>query len=99
ESRVGANPIVPWRRRYDDRSHTTLRDAVLQVLRTFGRVPLFFYILHIYLAHFASGMVGLMLGRGLQMFVVPLYKMPAPAEHQANHPRSKMRQVDVQDVE
>lgn len=55
----------------------TLRDAVLQVLRTFGRVPLFFYVLHIYVAHFASGLVGLMLGRGQQMFVVPLYEMPA----------------------
>jgi uncharacterized membrane protein len=77
ESRVGPRPDAPRRRRHDHRSHVSLLDAVLQVLRNFGRVPLFFYILHIYLAHFASGLVGLMLGRGLQMFVVPLYKMPA----------------------
>jgi uncharacterized membrane protein len=77
ESRVGPRPDAPRRRRHDHRSRVSLLDAVLQVLRNFGRVPLFFYILHIYLAHFASGMVGLMLGRGLQMFVVPLYKMPA----------------------
>jgi len=34
------------------------RSKVSEVLQTFGRVPLFFYVLHIALAHLAAGIVG-----------------------------------------
>ena len=40
------------------------RGKVGEVLRTFGRVPLFFYVLHIALAHLAAGIVGYAMGFG-----------------------------------
>jgi hypothetical protein len=33
-------------------------------LQTFGRVPLFFYVLHIALAHLAAGLVAMYMGYG-----------------------------------
>ncbi len=35
------------------------RGKFSEVLRTFGRVPLFFYVLHIALAHLAAGIIAL----------------------------------------
>jgi uncharacterized membrane protein len=40
------------------------RGRLVGVLNTFGRVPLFFYVLHIVLAHLAAGLVALATGRG-----------------------------------
>ena len=41
-----------------------VRGWFADVLQTFGRVPLFFYVLHIALAHLAAGLVALWLGYG-----------------------------------
>jgi uncharacterized membrane protein len=38
------------------------RGPTAEVLRTFGRVPLFFYVLHIALAHLAAGILGYAMG-------------------------------------
>lgn len=40
------------------------RGKLSHVLRTFGRVPLFFYVLHIVWAHLAAGLVGMAAGFG-----------------------------------
>lgn len=40
------------------------RGALVDVLNTFGRVPMFFYLLHIYLVHSFAGLVALTLGYG-----------------------------------
>ena len=40
------------------------RGRVAAVLETFGRVPLFFYVLHIALAHLLAGMTALKMGYG-----------------------------------
>jgi uncharacterized membrane protein len=40
------------------------RGRIASVLETFGSVPLFFYILHIVLAHLAAGLVAMLLGFG-----------------------------------
>jgi len=40
------------------------RGRVVGILETFGSVPLFFYILHIMLAHLAAGLVAMLLGYG-----------------------------------
>jgi uncharacterized membrane protein len=37
---------------------------VVQILRTFGRVPLFFYVLHIVLAHLSAGVIAMASGFG-----------------------------------
>ncbi len=42
----------------------TMRGKVVDVMDTFGRVPLFFYVLHILLAHFAAGLIALATGHG-----------------------------------
>jgi uncharacterized membrane protein len=42
----------------------SVRGKFSQMLRTFGRVPLFFYVLHIALAHLAAGMIALAMGYG-----------------------------------
>jgi uncharacterized membrane protein len=42
-------------------------DRVLDVLRTFGRVPLFVYVLHIVLAHLAAGVIAYATGHGGQV--------------------------------
>lgn len=41
-----------------------IRGRLTDVLQTFGRVPLFVYVLHIVLAHFAAGMLALAMGYG-----------------------------------
>lgn len=40
------------------------RGKVSEVLRTFGRVPLFFYVLHIALAHLVAGVIAFAMGFG-----------------------------------
>jgi uncharacterized membrane protein len=41
-----------------------VRGVFADILQTFGRVPLFFYVLHIALAHLAAGLVALWMGFG-----------------------------------
>jgi uncharacterized membrane protein len=41
-----------------------VRGGLANVLQVFGRVPLFFYVLHLALAHFAAGMLALAMGYG-----------------------------------
>jgi uncharacterized membrane protein len=43
------------------------RERVLDVLGTFGRVPLFVYILHIYVVHVAAGIAAYLAGHGTQV--------------------------------
>ena len=43
--------------------------AKLRVLEVFGRVPLFFYALHIALAHLAAGLLALQMGWGVEILV------------------------------
>lgn len=45
----------------------SLRGKPLEFLRTFGRVPLFVYALHIVLAHLAAGLLALAMGFGDQV--------------------------------
>jgi uncharacterized membrane protein len=52
------------------------RGRVSEVLCTFGRVPLFFYVLHIVLAHFAAGIVGLTMGFGAALFATDFISIP-----------------------
>ena len=42
----------------------TLRGRLIDILRTFGRAPLFFYVLHIALAHLSAGLLALATGYG-----------------------------------
>ena len=46
------------------------------VLRTFGRVPLFFYVLHIALAHLAAGVIALAMGFGTAMLGDDFMQVP-----------------------
>ena len=47
-----------------------------RVLRTFGRVPLFFYVLHIGLTHLAAGAVGFMMGFGWRILLLSDFTIP-----------------------
>jgi len=47
-----------------------------QVLLTFGRVPLFFYVLHIGLIHVAAGAVGFMMGFGSRILLLSDFTTP-----------------------
>ncbi|MBB6094150.1 putative membrane protein [Povalibacter uvarum] len=51
--------------------------GALQVLRTYGRVPLFFYVLHIVLAHLSAAVIGLVSGFGTEgLFVHSIFSLP-----------------------
>jgi uncharacterized membrane protein len=52
------------------------RGKVSQVLQTFGRVPLFFYVLHIALAHLAAGIVGYATGFGAALLTADFLLVP-----------------------
>lgn len=63
--------LLPWLDR--------LPAAVARVLRTFGRVPFFYYLLHIYLIHGAAAALGMMEGLPFARFTDPLNRRPASA--------------------
>jgi uncharacterized membrane protein len=52
------------------------RGKVGEVLRTFGRVPLFFYVLHVALAHLAAGIVGYATGFGSALLTADFLQVP-----------------------
>lgn len=52
------------------------RGKVSEVLRTFGRVPLFFYVLHVALAHLAAGIVGYAMGFGVAVLNADFMLVP-----------------------
>jgi uncharacterized membrane protein len=52
------------------------RGMVSAVLRTFGRVPLFFYVLHVALAHLAAGIVGYAMGFGIALLTADFMLVP-----------------------
>jgi uncharacterized membrane protein len=52
------------------------RGKFSEVLRTFGQVPLFFYILHIALAHLAAGTIAFAMGYGTALLSDDIMKVP-----------------------
>jgi uncharacterized membrane protein len=52
------------------------RGRVHAVLQTFGRVPLFFYVLHIALAHLAAGVIAFAMGFGTALLSDDLLVLP-----------------------
>jgi uncharacterized membrane protein len=52
------------------------RGRVSEVLRTFGSVPLFFYVLHIAIAHLAAGVIGLAMGFGTALLSDDQFLLP-----------------------
>jgi uncharacterized membrane protein len=52
------------------------RSKFSEVLRTFGRVPLFFYVLHIALAHLAAGIIALATGYGTALLSDDFMSIP-----------------------
>jgi len=52
------------------------RGKFSEVLRTFGRVPLFFYVLHIALAHLAAGIIALAMGYGTALLSDDFMSVP-----------------------
>jgi uncharacterized membrane protein len=52
------------------------RGKASEVLRTFGRVPLFFYVLHVALAHLAAGIVGYAAGYGVALLTADFMLVP-----------------------
>jgi uncharacterized membrane protein len=52
------------------------RGRFVETLRTFGRAPLFFYVLHIFLAHFAAGVLALAMGHGAQLLTNLFLHLP-----------------------
>ena len=54
----------------------SVRGKFAEVLRTFGRVPLFFYVLHVALAHLAAGIVGLATGFGTALLSGDFMQVP-----------------------
>lgn len=48
------------------------RNSATQLLRTYGRTPFFYYLLHIYLIHGTATIIGLAQGRPLSQFTDPL---------------------------
>jgi uncharacterized membrane protein len=53
-----------------------VRGKFAEVLRTFGRVPLFFYVLHIALAHLAAGIIALAMGFGTALLSDDFMQVP-----------------------
>jgi hypothetical protein len=54
----------------------TARGKFSEVLRTFGRVPLFFYVMHIALAHLAAGIIAFAMGFGTALLSDDIMKVP-----------------------
>ena len=52
------------------------RGKFSEVLRTFGRVPLFFYVLHIALAHLAAGIIAFAMGYGTALLSDDFMQVP-----------------------
>lgn len=52
------------------------RGKPAKLLRTFGRVPLFFYVLHIVLIHLAAGLIALAMGFGDGVLTDPFPALP-----------------------
>ena len=52
------------------------RSKFSEVLRTFGRIPLFFYVLHIALAHLAAGIIALATGYGTALLSDDFMSIP-----------------------
>jgi len=52
------------------------RGRCAAILRTFGRVPLFFYVLHIALAHLVAGLIALAMGFGTSVLTNPFRLLP-----------------------
>ena len=52
------------------------RGRVSAVLQTFGRVPLFFYVLHIALAHLAAGVIAFAMGFGTALLSDDQFLLP-----------------------
>jgi uncharacterized membrane protein len=52
------------------------RGTLSEVLRTFGRVPLFFYVLHIALAHLAAGIIAYAMGYGRAVLSGDFMQLP-----------------------
>jgi hypothetical protein len=60
--------LLPWLGR--------LRGPAARVLRTFGRVPFFYYLLHIYLIHGAAAALGMAEGLPFARFTDPVNRPP-----------------------
>lgn len=52
------------------------RGKFSDVLRTFGRVPLFFYVLHIALAHLVAGVIAFAMGFGTALLSDDIFVLP-----------------------
>lgn len=52
------------------------RGKFSEVLRTFGRVPLFFYVLHIALAHLVAGVIAFAMGFGTALLSDDMFTLP-----------------------
>ena len=54
----------------------TARGKLADILTTFGRVPLFFYIVHIYVVHLAAGLIALASGYGTAVLTNVFLSLP-----------------------
>jgi hypothetical protein len=52
------------------------RGRFADILETFGRVPLFFYVLHFFLAHLAAGLVAMAMGFGTTVLTGSFLEFP-----------------------
>ncbi|MDH5602895.1 MAG: heparan-alpha-glucosaminide N-acetyltransferase domain-containing protein [Cyclobacteriaceae bacterium] len=55
-----------------------LRGWIVNFFSTFGRVPFFYYIIHLYLIHFLAGIVARLTGYGWHMMVLPDWVTDVP---------------------